>query len=117
MQTQNLHIFERDGVDGNFIMETGFRGKPFTIRTTVDADNLGDAAALYVSYTALINGIPVAITWHDIDTSVTNVFYQVLDVRPVPDGIRWLGNSIGGLNGGGAICECDWDLLPVVIPS
>jgi hypothetical protein len=115
---EQLRLIEREGVDGVFIMQTGERGKPFNVRTIVDAPNLATAMSYYNSYVTAIDSDPLTLTWHGLNLSAGNQLYQVLDVRPVPGMIRWVGAVAGGLNYPSfAICMCDWTLLPVVVTS
>jgi len=114
---EQLRVESRPGVDGNFILQTGQRGRQFTVRTAVDAADLTAALLLFNGYTALIADEPQELTWHGQNLSAGNQLYQVLDVRAIE--IRELAaNAIGGLNPPSeAICECEWDLLPVVVSS
>jgi len=115
VSTQQLRVITREGVDGVFIMQTGFRPDgPFTLRTAIDAGNLVEALAFYNLYVLLIDSGPVGITWHGLPLSSGNQLYQVLKVRPID--IRYIGASVGGFNPPSlAICVCEWDLLPVVV--
>lgn len=109
---QVLEIVERPGVDGTGFWETGFRGRPCTIRTQVDCEDLSDAVDAYNRYLTMIDGEPVGITYGGVDLAAFGAKFQVLDVRAVA--IHALACASGGLSdGSGAWCECEWDLLPV----
>ncbi|HEY1600447.1 MAG TPA: hypothetical protein VGG64_12645 [Pirellulales bacterium] len=113
---QQLQAIERPGVDGMFILQTGNRGKLFTVMTSVDAESLEDAMATFNDYVALIADDPQELVWHGLNLSGGNQLYQVFDVRPIQ--ICLVANSAGGLADPSlAICECQWDLLPIVVPS
>ena len=111
---QRLELIERPGVNGTGIWDTGFRGRPFALRTRVDAPYLGDAMDAYLRYCLFSDADPQRIIYRSMDLSGSGVLFQVLDVRAVE-----IGENVtfhGGLNPPSlGWCECDWDLLPVPI--
>ena len=109
---QQIEIAVRPGVDGVAIWKTGRRGKPFTLRSAVDANSIGHAQQLFYQYAQLIGADPVPLVFADMASVNDDVLVAVLDVRPIT--IRAIAGGVGGLNGPSyGWCECDWDLVPV----
>ncbi|HEX4150509.1 MAG TPA: hypothetical protein VHY20_16035 [Pirellulales bacterium] len=113
---EQLRLATREGVDGVFVMQTGARGVPFTLRTIVDAADMATALLLYNLYTTLIASDPVEIYWNSVNLSAGDQLYQVMNVRPIK--ICASGPNMGGINPPSyALCICDWDLVPVVVTT
>jgi len=107
-----LELVERPGVDGTGIWETGIRGKPFTLTTRVDAEDLRAAIEAFGRYCAMPESGPVDVVLQDVSYLTYGINFQVLDVRPRE--ICELASSSGGLNPPSlGWVECEWDLVAV----
>jgi hypothetical protein len=111
-----LDLVERPGVDGTGIWETGTRGKPFTLLTRVDAEDLRAAIETFARYCKFPEQDSVDLMVQDVSFLTYGFTFQVLDVRPRE--ICELANSSGGLNPPSlAWCECEWDLVAIPEPT
>jgi hypothetical protein len=108
---RQISAIPRAGVDGHTIIDEGSRGKPFTLTSRVDQQDLAQARATYAEYCTLIGDDPVELVWQNIDLSVENFLVVVLDVVPrAMHALAW--GSAGGLHPPSlAWLECDWQLL------
>lgn len=113
---RTLELVARPGVDGLVIVRTGTRGRPFVMRSGVDAASLDAGATRLRDYQAAIGSDPIEIIWGGKSWLDFNVRFVVLDVRlvqlvPIPP-----GGAVGGLNPPSlAWLECEWDLVPVSV--
>lgn len=111
---QELELLQRPGVNGVGLWKTGFRGRPFRLRSLVDAQSKEDAREYYTLYCELIGADPVQLIYSDHDSEDEGYRVAVLSVTPLD--IRALANSAGGLNSPSlGWIECDWDLVSVAI--
>ncbi|HEY4760950.1 MAG TPA: hypothetical protein VIH42_10260 [Thermoguttaceae bacterium] len=107
---EQLEVIMRPGVDGLAIWQTGSRGRPFTLRSVVDAVDIFHARNLFYEYAQLIGADPVIMIWSDMSTLNDDCKVAVLDVRAAV--IRSILGGVGGLNPPShGWCECDWDLV------
>jgi len=107
---EQIEVTIRPGVDGIAVWKTGVRGKPFTLRSVVDALDVFHARQLFKAYADLVGADPVQLIWADMAAADDNVLIVVLDVRPIS--IRQIAGGVGGLNPPSCgWCECDWDLI------
>lgn len=111
---QILSIEERPGVNGTEITRFGKKGRPFTVRTWVDAATYEFAVAYYDLYIALIDGDPLEIVKGGVSSLVEDYKVQVLDVRKV-----YVGRIVAGPGGlappSQGYIECEWTLLSVEV--
>lgn len=111
-----LELIVRPGVDGTAVFYTGYRGIPFTVRTTVDTANLAAALNGYDAYRGLKGANPVVMIWQGLP--IVGQLFQVLDVRHAPGSPRAFLNSTLGLNPPSrGWLSCEWDLLPILNPG
>ena len=109
---QQLEIVQRSGVDGSGIYLTGLRGRPFTLRTTVDGIGRINAFLAFEGYTQLVGAEPVGIVHGGVWIGTINALFAVLDVRLVD--IGHLALSVGGTTAGAdTLLTAEWDFLPV----
>ena len=109
---EQVELLTRPGVPGIAILRQGRRGRPFQLRSFVDAPDLATARNYYVQYAALIGEAPVEIVKAGLSLSGEAFYVQVLDVRPLL--IAPLLMAVGGLNPpSAASIECQWDLVGV----
>jgi hypothetical protein len=108
-----VQLLIRPGVDGVALWLRGSRGRPFQLRSFVDATDFEAARGLFASYCELIGADPVALVWADLDMSTSENFtVAVLNVQLVR--VAPLMVSAGGLNSPSeASIECVWDLIPI----
>lgn len=117
---EEVELVRRAGVDGVGIWRIGQRGRPFTLRSFVDAPTIGEARLLFshrdAGYVSLIGTDPVSLLWTDIRLDpVEGVLVAVLDVRQV-ECFRIAPTATGGLNASPqAFLICDWDLVLIRI--
>jgi hypothetical protein len=108
--TPDVEVVARAGVNDVALWFTGTRGKPFELRTFVDAPDLDSAYDLYDSYLTLIGSPPVAIVYRQIPIAAAGALFSVLHVEPLE--IRAVANFMGGLNvNPQAVCRCSWTLI------
>jgi len=104
---------QRAGVNGTAIWLTGQRGRPFKLRSTVDAFTLGYARHLYGLYRLLI-GQFVDVIWNGSPITNETVRVAVLDVRPVHQRTFAMIGGVGGLcPPSRGWVECDWHLVVI----
>jgi len=107
-----IEVITRKGVDGIAASRTGKRGKPFTLRSMVDAPDKAQARSYVRQYRALIGEDPVVLVWSDLDMSSELFHVLVLDVRPVVV-TRVLNATVGLHSPSRGWVECDWDLIAI----
>ncbi len=106
-QKQQVAMESRPGVDGLYFWLTGKRGQPFSVTTVADVENVFAAGVLMTQYEEVIGQV-VPIVWSD---RYLPKQYVVVDVVPVPDGIRQIVLGVGGLLGTSqGICTAQWTL-------
>jgi hypothetical protein len=109
---QQLEPVVRAGIDGTGFWETGSRGRPFSIRTAVDAASLAEAFATYARYCEFPAADPKPMVYADIDLEGYGYQFQALSVRPIA--ICALAAASGGLNPPSlGWCEAEWQLVAV----
>ena len=110
-----ISLQSRDGVDGHSVWNTGSRGVPEVISTIVDLANVGAGETAFDAYCALIGSV-VEITYAG---QLRPNKYDVLDVRPVPDGLRAITLGVGGVSGGsiGALLIAEWTVIATDVAS
>ena len=110
--TEQPIVLARPGVPGVAIWLTSARGRRFTLRSGVDAEDLGDARAMLANYQELIGTDPVALVWRDVPMTREGFSVCVLDVRPVR--VMPMLRCVGGTHPPSrAWLEADWDLIAV----
>jgi len=104
-------IRAHSGVDGVGLWDLGLSGEPFTVRALAFFANMILAKAWYATIKDLEGSNPMTVTFADVEEP--NHLYQVLNVQPVPGGIRpvVLGRGPGGFYY--ARCELEITLLPI----
>lgn len=113
---QQVEMESRPGVDGLYFWLTGERGQQFTVETFVDVANVFAAGTIFTQYEKLIGKV-VPVVWSD---NYMPKQYVVIDVVPIPEGIRQIILGVGGVSGiSYGICTAAWtlaaaplDLLP-----
>jgi len=114
--SEQLLVLSRPSVDGVAIWKLGRRGRPFSLRSVVDATSFEAARAMHDRYLGLKGADPVDLVWSDIELTTEKIMVAVLDVRPVPGRTRSMLTLVGGLNPPSlGWVECDWDLIAVGI--
>jgi len=109
-----LEVLARPGVAGVGLWNTGRRGRPYTVRSEVDAQDEGQARDMYGAYTQLIGADPVPIVWLNLALGYEGYLVAVLDVRLLD--IRRLGGATPGLNPPSAgFIACEWDLIAIPV--
>lgn len=109
---RELAVIARQGVDGIALMRTGIRGRPFTVRTGVDAENAIDAQAALANYQGLIGADPVNVVYAGLDYAAYGCVYAVRDIRPFP--VKGMLGAAGGLFPPSfAWVEAEWTLIPI----
>lgn len=107
-----LSLDERPGVNGTEVTKEGKKGRPFTVRTWVDAASYEAARTKFIDYTDLIGTDAAILIRGGVSSLAEGYRVIILDVREV-----YIGKIVpgpGGLNAPSAgYIECDWDLLPV----
>jgi len=106
-------LLERPGVDGLGLKFTGTRGRPFTLHSRVDAEDLADAHQAGRNYQQLVNnGFIYSIAHQGIDYTNFGVEFAVLEVSNIRVSGRLL--LMGGLFPPSlAWIEADWSLVAV----
>lgn len=111
-------VMDRPGVEGSAVWLTGRRGKPFTVRSTTDCQDLTDATLLLREYRDSIGGDPIDAGWNGLSITNDEEKLIVVDVRPVPGRIFRMAGATPGLRPPSlAWLECDWDLLLVKVEA
>lgn len=116
---EQVELVRRPGVNGVGIWKTGRRGRPFTLRSFVDAPTKLIARELYADenqgYVSLIGKDPVLLAWSDLNISgQESVLVAVLDVRQVD--CFSIASGRGGLNANpGGFLIADWDLVLISV--
>lgn len=102
----------RPGVDGVAFYRTGYRGRPFQLRSTVDVWNGADGALALANYQAAILSAPLPLVYGNQFFDEFGCRYVVMDVEPVE--LREVLGAVGGLNPPStAIVSAVWTLFPV----
>lgn len=89
-----IEIESRPGVDGLYFWDTGKRGRPFQVQTFADVNNVESAGLLMTLYEQEIGKV-VPVMFAGI--FMPNQF-MVIDVEPIPEGIRQVAAGVGGLS-------------------
>lgn len=111
---QTCELIQRTGVDGSAVLRTGYRGRPFTLQTFVDASNGWDGAVALSNYQNYIGGDPVEVIYCNQPWAAFGCYFIILDVRPLQ--LHELYGAVGGLfYPSTAYVEAEWTLLPVAI--
>lgn len=112
---EEAELLERPGVDGVGLQFQGLRGKPFTLHSKVDAEDLADAHAAGRNYQQIVNnGFLYSIAHQGIDYTNFGVEFAVLEVANIRVSSRWL--LMGGLFPPSlGWIEADWTLVAVQI--
>ena len=112
---QEIELVFRRGVNGAAFWRTGERGRPFRLRSRVDAQSKADAQALYATYKQLVGADPVTLVWSGLDYELRDGV-QVVVVDVTQADCRSLAATGGtGLNPPSlGWLECDWELMAVV---
>ncbi len=107
-----LSLDERPGVEGTEITREGLKGRPFRLRSWVDAVDYDTARLMYDFYRDLIADDPQELVQGGISSTLEGFLVQVLDVSVVFCGAGNAGTN--GLNPpSNAYIECDWDLIAI----
>jgi hypothetical protein len=107
-----LLVLDRPGVNNHVILRTGMKGRPFTVRTGVDAIDLYDGVLATVNYQSIIGTDAVELVYNDVAMSDFRCKFLVLDVKPLE--VRALQGAIGGLfPPSRAWVTAEWTLLPI----
>ncbi len=102
----------RKGVDGLGLSKTGKRGRPFTLRSKVDAQDIDEAKDMVKRYRELIGAAPVSLIHDDYNFNQEDWRVAVLDVRTAV--IHAVATATGGLNEPSeAWLEVDWVLIAI----
>lgn len=89
-----IEIESRPGVDGLYFWNTGKRGRPFQVQTFADVNNVQSAGLLMTLYEQEIGKVvPVMFAGIFMPSQ-----YMVIDVEPIPEGIRQVAAGVGGLS-------------------
>lgn len=112
---QDNQLMVRPGVPGVGIQLTGKRGKPFRLRSRVDAPSVIDAQNFKQDYNSLIgDGNPYDLAQYGAVYSNLGIGFLVLDVRTVK--LSALAYFQGGLNPPSlGWLECEWELVCVAL--
>jgi hypothetical protein len=111
---QDNELMVRPGVPGVGLKLTGLRGKPFKLRSRVDAATVVSAHDLKEQYNTLVGGGPYDLAQYGAIYSSIGVGFLVLDVRVVK--ISALAYLRGGLNPPSlGWLQCDWELVAVAL--
>lgn len=111
---QDNQLMIRPGVPGVGLMLTGQRGKPFHLRSRVDAPNVVSAHDMKEEYNTLVGGGPYDLAQYGAIYSSVGIGFLVLDVRVVK--ISALAFCKGGINPPSlGWLECDWELIAVAL--
>lgn len=113
--SEQVEVIMRPGVDDVAIWVSGNRGKPFTVRSLVDAATVDDARGVFESYLTMKRQ-QHAMQWADYDFLNEAFEVLVLDVQPArPQHIAARKTIVGGLNvddgDDGFFLYCDWTLI------
>lgn len=110
-------VLSRPGVDGSAVWLTGERGKPFTLRSSIDAFDLAYAMQLYAAYRQMVGEL-VDLIWNGLEMTNSTTQIIVVDVTPVDGRVFAMTGGVGGLSppSKGWI-ECDWKLVAVTVPA
>lgn len=109
-----VEIEQRRGVDGTAFWRTGNRGRPFSLRSFVDASSILEGWSFIQGYSALKAGPLQTLRFRGVDSLGFGWLVEVLDVRPVQ--VRKTILSVGGLiPGSNAVVEADWQLIAVAL--
>jgi len=105
----------RAGVNGVSLKFIGISCEPFTIQSMDFALNFAAAEGLYRAYQYATLASPMQVMYGGV--LEPNQLFQVLNVVPVPGGIRAI---VGGYKPQDStlyqgICECQWTLQPIDI--
>ncbi len=107
-----LTLDERPGVMGTEITREGKKGRPFVLRSFVDAVDYETARLMYDFYRDLIADDPQELVQGGISSTLEGFLVQVLDVSVVESGTCRPGGD--GLNApSNGYIECDWTLLAI----
>ena len=112
---EESELLVRPGVDGVGIKFQGLRGKPFTLHSKVDAEDLADAHTAGRNYQQLVNnGFLYSVAQQGIDYTNFGVEFAVLEVQNIRVSGRLL--VMGGLFPPSlAWIEADWTLIAVSV--
>lgn len=112
---QETERLVRPGVAGQGLKLTGVRGKPFSLRSVVDAPNIGYAEDFYYGYLNLVGNGPQQLIQHSLDyLGAYGYAALVLDVEQAL--VKRSLLTIGGLNPPSlGWLECVWHLVMVQV--
>jgi len=103
----------RAGVDGIGLWQTGVRGRPFQLRSMVDAPGIENARMFFAAYRLLIGGDLQILVQDGHNFFVAEGFKaEVLDVRLIE--LKKILNAVGGaFSPSSAKLVCNWTLIAV----
>lgn len=105
---QQVEVEARAGIDGNAVWQTGLRGEPVEVTTTIDlVGDLSTAQNVMNFYRAMKGGGPFPVIRADQYLGLV----IVLDVKS--GGAELMVSALGGVNGGNVMLSAKWSLLPV----
>ena len=105
-------VKSRPGVDGVVLWLKGQRGRPFRLRSAVDAPTFTYARWLYGRYLTLKDHDPVPLVWGGINMQQEGFKVAVVEVEPVEVGAMMA--SAGGNNPPSyGWAEFDWTLVAI----
>lgn len=114
---QQVVVEARAGTDGLSFWRTGKRGKPFTVFSSVNPQNLSTADTLFRGYRDLIGANPVVVSWANL--TYPDLLCEVIEVETPDDGIYATAIGIGGVAPQGmvsnAMLHAIWTLIPINI--
>tara|TARA_B100001123_G_C15222065_1_gene991659 strand:+ start:838 stop:1239 length:402 start_codon:yes stop_codon:yes gene_type:complete len=114
LESEQVIVRSKPGVNGVFLSRTGKRSQPFEVVSLRDAISIQDAEQLYRQYQLLIGTGAVNVTWAGLSQAMYGHAFHVLAVTPTS--IRSILKGTGGiLNGSQAHCRCSWTLQPVIL--
>lgn len=110
---EKTELLTRPGVDGTGLVQQGYRGTPFTVRSRVDQANLAEANDAVVGYLSYVGQGAFPLVQYACNfTAAYGVGFLVLAVKPVV--LRSNLFLMGGLNPPSlAWLEADWTLCCV----
>lgn len=111
-----LEVLSRAGVDGLAFWRTGVRGRPFTLRSSVDLVSLAEAHYCFSLYQQLVGENIVPLVWGGIAFTGYGWQVKVLDVRLVS--ARAVIGVVGGMSPPSyGWLVADWELVAVQQPA
>ena len=111
--TERVKPIQREGVDGTAFLLTGKAGKPFTLVSTVDVEDMEAGVNALEQYQSLVGSV-CSILIGGVNYASRNKYVMVLDVQQ--ESLHAIGTFTGGLNSpSGAVLVTRWELLAVEV--